>query len=493
MGEEDTMQRFAFNGSVRVESRPERLTGDAGVLLLRELEENLGFIGELAKRITDPRREDLIIHPLAELLRTALLLPIHGWSDEDDADTLRNDPAFRVAVSDRRGISPLLNRDPEGIDPTKPGPQDPDGLASQPTMSRLLRILAGVANIAVLRDGLRTLAAQRIRAMRPGNHRKRYLTIDVDSMPITVHGNQPGSAYNGYYRRTVYHPLIASIAETGDLLDARLREGNCHTADGALGFILDLVEWAEKELCQVASVRMDAGFPEDNLLSGLEGKRIPYVARIKNNQVLDRMAEPYLSRPPGRPPGEPRTWLSEHRYKAEKWTTDRRVVLVVLERPGELHLHHFWMLTSWPPEMMSGEVLLDHYRERGSAEGYMGELVNFLVTSLPSSPRPKKHYKGKNPKKRYASVDGFACNEALLLLRCISYNLSHCCRVMVEDATKQGWSLQRMRERILRIPARVLLHSRRITVVVANAASEIWHQVQEHASRLDWTVNWVTT
>ena len=57
----------------------------------------------------------------------------------------------------------------------------------------------------------------------------------------------------------MYHP---AIAETGDLLDARLRKGSVHTADGALSFILDLIDRAKTKLCQVAMVRMDAGFPE---------------------------------------------------------------------------------------------------------------------------------------------------------------------------------------------------------------------------------------
>ena len=66
------------------------------------------------------------------------------------------------------------------------------------------------------------------------------------------------------------------------------------------------LERVERELCQVASVLIDAGFPEEELLSGLEARGTPYVARVKNNAVLNRMAEPYLKRPVGRPPAEPR-------------------------------------------------------------------------------------------------------------------------------------------------------------------------------------------
>jgi hypothetical protein len=94
------------------------------------------------------------------------------------------------------------------------------------------------------------------------------------------------------------------------LVDLRLREGNVHSAEGALQFVLSVMERVEKKLCQVTSVRLDAGFPEEKLLAGLEAWRTPYVARVRNNAVLNRMAEPYLVRPVGRPPKEPRTWAT---------------------------------------------------------------------------------------------------------------------------------------------------------------------------------------
>ncbi len=112
---------------------------------------------------------------------------------------------------------------------------------------------------------------------------------------------EPGT-WNGHYHRRMYHPLVASCAETGDMLDGLLRPGNVHTAEGALGFILGLVDRCKATLCRSAIVRIDAGFPDNDTLSGLESRKVPYVARIRNNQVLGRLAEPYLKRPPGRPP-----------------------------------------------------------------------------------------------------------------------------------------------------------------------------------------------
>src|SRR5918998_137937 len=330
MGETLPLFATTFNASVSIEARPERLSSDAGAVLLRETLERSGIVGWLTERLVDPRQPHLVTYPLADLLRTMLVLFAQGWRDQDDADALRLDPALRLAVAGTRGTAPLA----EGAH-----------LASQPTLSRLLDTLTLEANRPVLRDALAELAARRLRAER-GGRRLRHLAIGVDGLPVEVHGAQPGSAWNGHYHRRMYHPIVACAAETGDMLDARLRPGDAHTAEGALDFVLDLVDRLEGTMCQVAMVRMDAGFPEERLLSGLEARGTPYVARLRNNRALDRLAGPHLKRPPGRPPAEPRLWLHEMDYQAGAWSRARRVVLVVLERPDDLLLDHFWLLTS---------------------------------------------------------------------------------------------------------------------------------------------------
>ncbi len=469
MGEgQYTLPAPNFNRSIRVEARPERLTSDAGALLVREAYERTGILDWLTERLKDPRNPDRVLHPLRELLATSLLMLAQGWRDQDDADHLRHDPAFRLGVSSRRGTAPL--RAPADDDDTVP-----DGLASQPTLSRLAAALSTAPNRRVLRDSLVVMAGRRLRAANRG-HRRRYLTLDVDSLPVEAHGHQAGAEYNGHYKAMVFHPLIATAAETGDILDTRLRPGRVHTADGALDFILDLVNRAERELCQVASVRIDAGFPSEKLLSGLEGRRLPvhYVARIRNNARLKRLAEPHLAIPARQPGTAPRTWFHEHEYAAGSWSKARRVVLVVQERPGELFPHTFWLITSWDAESMPAEDLLQHYRRRGHAESRFGEWMSVLAPALSSSCRRKSHYRGEEPAERTRSRDPFATNEVILLLNALAYEAMHVLRTLMERATKKGWGLMRLREQLLKVAARLLLHARRVVCVIAEGAAARW-------------------
>jgi hypothetical protein len=476
MGEtQHTLFPLDFNRSIVLEDRPERLTGDAGVLALRQIDHRLGLTDWLAARLTDPRNPDLITHPQVELLRTRLYLIAQGHRDGDDADRLGLDPAFRLAVSQRRGIAAL----------EEPDPQQPDGqphaLASQPTLSRLLATLSGAHNRGVLRGALlesarRHLHARRKRAARRGDdpRRRRAGTLDLDSYVVVVHGNQPGARYNGHYQTVCYHPLAAQFAPTGDWLDMTLREGHVHTAHDATTFLFDLLARVEAELCQVSDVRGDAGFPEEELLAGLEARRKPYVFRLKTNAVLERLIEPYLHRPPGRPPAEPRLWLYEFEYQAESWSRPRRVVGVVREVPGELFLESFFLVTSWTVEQKDAATLLEHYRQRGTFESHLGEFKDAFDPALSSSPRVKSHYRGRTPRKRYDSRDAFACNEALLLLHALAFNLANVGREGLEQTTRSGWTIRSFREHLLKTPARVLLHARRAVVVINEVAAYYW-------------------
>ena len=87
------------------------------------------------------------------------------------------------------------------------------------------------------------------------------LVVDVDSTICEVHGYHKQGARYGYTHRLGSHPLLATRADTGELLHARLRKGAANTARGILRFVDELVArlrraGASGEL----TLRMDSGF-----------------------------------------------------------------------------------------------------------------------------------------------------------------------------------------------------------------------------------------
>jgi hypothetical protein len=471
----------SFNGSVRIEGRPDRLTSDAGVLALRELDERLGLTAWVAERLLDPRDPRFVVHPMDELLRTRLYLMAGGRRHQDHADRLRHDAACRLAVSVRRGLSPLEVPDDPGT---------PDGLASQPTQSRLIETLGDGRNRAVLQDALFE-SARRHALARPGGLPKN-VTMDVDSKAFEVYGYQAGSAYNGHYQVRCYHPIATMLAETADWVAAELRPGNVHTAHGAIEHLLPAIERVETSIAPVEAVRGDAGFPSEELLAALEARRIHYCFRLKDNAVLARLADPYFKRPVGRPPNEPREWTHELAYQAESWSKPRRLVLVVVERwdqgQGELFLDYFFLVTSWNSREREGVDVLAFYRQRGTMEGHLGEFSSVLAPALSCTSRPKSHVRGKPPKETSEPRDAEAANAATFLLYGLAYNLANAARgILNREAPRKdgsGWHLVSLRECLLAVAARVVVSARRATVILQEHVADLWQTFWRGLDRL---------
>lgn len=490
---ETSLQDFpiTFNRSITVEARPERLTSDAGALVLREIDERIGLTDILARKLLDRRNQDYIVHPLVELLRTRIYMMALGWNGQDDADFLRDDPAMRLSVSERKGQSPLLDSD--GDEDER---EEPEGLASQPTFSRLVEALSVEQNLNVLRECLCPSVGAVIRAER--KHRLQNCVIDVDSFPIEVHGCQSGSEYNGHYHKRMFHPLVAMLHETEDIIGALLRKGAVHTASGLDDFLMPILDKVEKEICVVAAVRGDAGMPGERLLGKLEDGKHGYCFRLKSNQVLERLAEPILKRLPSRKADGERISFHELSYAAESWSRERRVVLVVLDSPGELFPRYFFLLTNWSEEQIPGDKLLEFYRRRGTLEGHIGEFINALSVALSCTSRPKKVYGDKQFMKKSdprTPEEQFACNDATFMLYVWAYNLANRLRLLAEVAMpldrgpnakprEGGWSLYRVQQLILRAAARVLLHSRKVVIVLGQATARIWNALSRHLARL---------
>lgn len=92
----------------------------------------------------------------------------------------------------------------------------------------------------------------------PGDRR---LVVDVDSFVGEVHGYQKQGAAFGYTRQRGYHPLLASRADTGEVLHIRLRKGSANTARGALRFVEELIARVERAGASGPKLlRADSGF-----------------------------------------------------------------------------------------------------------------------------------------------------------------------------------------------------------------------------------------
>ena len=102
MGEKQNQPfQLSFNASLKVDFQGSRVTSDGGLILVRELDERLGFGELITQHLTDSRRGRNTQLPLADLLRQSVYSRIAGYEDVNDAERLSQDPTFRLIGSEK--------------------------------------------------------------------------------------------------------------------------------------------------------------------------------------------------------------------------------------------------------------------------------------------------------------------------------------------------------------------------------------------------------
>ena len=445
---------LSFNRSIVMLGGDERLSSMSGVLLLREIDERLGVTRRLSAALRDPRRRGRIVWPLQSQLRARLYALAAGYGAQRDVGALADDPALRLSSSERRGTAPLRT-----------------GLMSQPTLARLQRMLGRAENLRALEDSVFELGIAAIKAA--GAHKGAH-TLDIDSMPVVSHGQQPGSVWNDYYRGRCFHPLLLQHGETGTLLGAELRPGNVPSAKGARRFLLSKIEAFERLLGPVSCVRGDSSFASGALLNALEKRGTAYVFRLSRNPRLSKLAAPYLVSPAGDRPSKPREWVHSLDYDGKRWKKRRRVILVVQETPGELYLHHFFLVTS--DKHAPAETILAHYRQRGTSEARFGEFKSRLEPKLSCTSQDQTD-----------AGDAWSANASTFQLYLLADGLLHLVRWITKRKLSSDGSLpklSRVQRWLIDVAARVTTSARRVRVHVAHSARDIWAWALTRMGRL---------
>ncbi|HWT82178.1 MAG TPA: IS1380 family transposase, partial [Candidatus Methylomirabilis sp.] len=298
-----------FNASLKIDFQGSRVTSDAGLILVREVDERLGFGELIQQHPTDSRRGKNTQFPFADLLRQSVYSRLAGYEDLNDAERLSQDPTFRLIGSEKiwdRGAA-LTSRLQSFETEMLTQEENFAGLA------RLNRALIGKAE--AVGSGYRTI-------------------LDMDSTEVPVYREQEQSAYNGYFESTCFHPLLLFNSE-GDCLAAKLRPGNAHSAEGWEELLLPEIE-RQQETGKEVAFRADAAFAQPEVYEALEERGVKYAIRMPANDSLERDIAAMLPRPVGRPSQKPLVEYQGFLYRAASWKTARPVLAKVEHHAGEL-------------------------------------------------------------------------------------------------------------------------------------------------------------
>jgi hypothetical protein len=429
--------RLNFDRRLLLQFRGSVITSDSGLLAYRELDDVLALTKSGGERLAETRTGRNRRHLLVGLLRQWVFSRLAGYEDVNDAERLCHDPAMRWVVGDRAITG---------------------SAASTSQMGRFeTEWLARPENLAALAD----LPGRWIDTV----HRRRppkMIVLDMDSSESPTYGAQEDSAYNGHFGCTCYHPLFV-FNQLGELERCTLRPGNVHSADGWRA-VLEPVIARCRGCAKRLYFRGDAAFAYPEIYELLEAEGIGYTIRLPTNRVLQERIGYLLKRPVGRPPQEVRRFFASFGYRAQSWNKSRHVVAKVEWHPGELYPRVGFIVTNLA---RSTEGVVAFYNQRGTCEQYIKEGKNAIEWTR-------------------LSCRSFAANAVRLQLHALAYNLGNFMRTLAVPKTAEPWSLTSLREKLIKIGAKVVSHGRYVTFQMAEVAvpRQMFHEILSLIARL---------
>jgi hypothetical protein len=288
------------------------------------------------------------------------------------------------------------------------------------------------------------------------------LILDMDSSVSEPDGHQEGTADNGYFACLCYHPLFL-FNQFGDLERVMLRRGKHSSAKFWRRVLLPAIErYRGPDLPTYC--RGDSAFALPKLLRLLAQEGFHYAIRSRANAVRERKIAHLLKRPGGRPSHKPKDFYRSFRYQAGSWGCARRVVAKVEWHAGELFPRVGFLVTNltW-----RAKKVIRFYNRRGTAGQWIKE--------------------GKNAVKwTKLSCRRFKGNAVRLPLFALADNLANFLWQLALPKPIQGWTLTTLREKLVKIGAKVVSHAKYVLSQLAEVAvpRQLFAAFRERIGRL---------
>jgi hypothetical protein len=220
-----------------------------------------------------------------------------------------------------------------------------------------------------------------------------------------------------------------------------------HSADGWESVFKPVIVRYQGKVLRIY-FRADAAFAMPGVYECLEAERVKYAIRIPTNQVLQNRIGYLLKRPVGRPPSEVRRYYANFTYQAASWTKPRRVIAKVEWHPGELVPRVGFIVTNMS---RPAERVVAFYNKRGTCEQWIKEGKGVIKWTR-------------------LSCKSFTANAVRLQLHALAYNLGNFLRTLATPEPIKDWSLTSLKEKLIKVGAKVVRHGRYVAFQMAEVA-----------------------
>ena len=401
-----------------------RLSSDAGVVLLKDIDDQLGLTRALAAVLSDPRDARRIHFTPEDLLKQRVYQIVAGYEDANDANTLRDDPIFKL----------MLDRLPETGPP----------LASQPTLSRFENRVSRPALYRMARVLLDHFIASYAKP-------PQVIVLDVDDTEDRGHGQQEQARYDGYYGGYCFMPLHLYEGLSGRLMTTILKAKR-FTGTQMLAVLKRLVQRLRQAWPHTLLIlRGDSHFAYPEMMQWIEDQPdLSYVTGLTSNAILQELAHEVVEQAKYayERSGQKVTRFHSTRYQAGTWSCSRRVVIKV--EVSDQGVNTRFVVTDL--EQARTKVLYRHiYCARGQSENEIKDHKLYLKSDRTACHR-------------------FAANQFRLLLHSAAYVLLDTLRRDVLRATQwASATMETIQLRLLKLGARVQEFQERIQISLPSA------------------------
>jgi hypothetical protein len=431
----------------------ERITTDAGGLLLRETDRRLNLLARLAQCFEDTRDPVFVDHSVEQLVSQRVYGLALGYEDLNDHEQLRNDPVLRVLA----GKSNV----------------EKDALAGKSTLNRLelsdgkpdrykkITFRQGDIDELLVKIFLESYGTP------PAE-----IVLDVDVTDFALHGGQQGRFFHGYYDSYCYLPLYIFCGD--QILCARLRQSNSDAAAGSLEEIQRIVKqirgaWPEVKIL----LRGDSGFCRNAWMSWCEANQVDYVFGLARNARLRRIigAQMHAATEQWKQTHKRARVFGEFLYQAKKrknkkgkmsgWDRERRVVAKAEHIDGKENPR--FVVTSLTAEQWEARALYEElYCARGGMENRIKEQYSLFADRVSSETMQANQIRMYFSAMAYVLVCGLR-------------------RLGLKNTEMEQAQVSTIRTRLLKIGARVGISVRR--VFLSMSSSYPWQELfaQVHA------------
>lgn len=413
-----TLFNLSDHGKKKVEVKfsMEETSNDAGLLLLHEVEKQIGLIDSLANCINDERHQSYVEHSVRSMLNQRVMQIAAGYEDANDCNILKNNQILKICADSEKA------------------------LATQPTMCRFENQVGAKELYKIAKVFVDQFIASY-------QSEPEIIVIDPDDTNSLTYGQQELNLFNNYYGGYCYMPLHIYEGFSGKLIATILKPGRRSKSLDVFSILKRIIASLREQWPNTMIIlRGDSHFCSKELMDWVHDiKRVEFITGLSGNSVLNQHAKTTVesARREYEMYGKAVKRYHSFQYKAGTWTYSERVVVKVEVTSKGMNIRY---IVSSLNKARAKALYEQGYCARGAAELRIKDHKTYLLSDR-------------------MSCNSFMANQFRLFLHSAAYVLIHTLQKEVLQGTEFcKATMKTIQLKLIKVAARVKIMKTKVKI-----------------------------